>query len=311
MRIVEDALKQPLVEQTSVALGFFDGVHKAHQTVIGFAVEAAEEKGLVPAVFTFKTTTSQPKSKSGYKYILTERLKYEMLKRCGTELAAVMDFEEVEEYSAEDFILEILAKKLNAKAVSFGYDFRFGKNAAGDADLLKALCERAGIYFYLVGAVSDGRRPISSTRIREYLQDGKIAEANRLLGYSYCFDGEVIKGEKIGSKIGFPTINQRFEPQCVVPKHGVYISEIALGNEVYLGVTNIGVKPTVNDENQNDGESHKTCAETHILGFKGDLYGKNIVVSLKAFLRPEQKFENLDKLKEQIQKDIDIAKSLK
>lgn len=221
-----------------------------------------------------------------------------MLEQLGAEYVYSPDFTQFREYSAERFVKEVLCERLKARYVVCGTDFRFGKGASGDTQVLKRLGLECGITVITVPAVSEENgRKISSTHIRELISDGNISAANKLLGYGYFFRLPVISGNRIGRTIDFPTINQRLESERALPKFGVYASEIQIGDKLYHGVTNIGVKPTVSD-------SCDVLAETYIIGFDGDLYGENVKLSLIDFIRPEVKFGSIEELKEQIKIDV-------
>ncbi len=197
--------------------------------------------------------------------------------------------------SPEDFVIKFIIGQMRAKVVVCGEDFRFGKKAAGNVDLLKELCSQYGVEVRLVSpVVLDGDR-ISSTRIRGYIKQGNMPLAWRMMGrpYSLCFP--VVSGNKIGRTIQFPTINQIYPDHFAVPRFGVYVSVTEVDGVLYPSVTNVGVKPTVG--------SDRPLAETFILNFSGNLYGKKVRVNLCHFIRPEKKFESLDELRVQIARD--------
>ncbi|MGN0552521.1 MAG: bifunctional riboflavin kinase/FAD synthetase [Oscillospiraceae bacterium] len=283
---------------TAVAAGLFDGVHLGHRAVIEKATSIAREHtDISAAVFTFDTATVTSKG-DGLGCILNREDKLSMLEQLGAEYVYSPDFTQFREYSAERFVKEVLCERLKARYVVCGTDFRFGKGASGDTQALKRLGLECGITVITVPAVSEENgRKISSTHIRELISDGNISAANKLLGYDYFFRLPVISGNRIGRTIDFPTINQRLESERALPKFGVYASEIQIGDKLYHGVTNIGVKPTVSD-------SRDVLAETYIIGFDGDLYGENVKLSLVDFIRPEVKFGSIEELKEQIKIDV-------
>lgn len=276
-------------------------MHLGHRAVIEKAASIARENtDISAAVFTFDTATVTSKG-DGLGCILNREDKLSMLGKLGAEYVYSPDFTEFREYSAERFVKEVLCERLKAKYVVCGTDFRFGKSASGDTKALKKLGEECGITLITVPPVSEENgRKISSTHIRELISDGRICEANKLLGYDYFFRLPVISGNKLGRTIDFPTINQRLESERALPKFGVYASIIQIEDKLYHGVTNIGVKPTVSD-------SRDVLAETYIIGFDGDLYGENVKLSLVRFIRPEVKFGGIDELKAQIKKDVMTA----
>jgi riboflavin kinase / FMN adenylyltransferase len=287
---------EPMEREISVALGLFDGVHQGHRSVIAQAVEGAGEE-LLPVVLSFRTQHAIPASKKGYSTIITDTVKQSILTGLGVRLLIEPDFLDIKDYTAEVFVREILINRLRAKQIVCGYDYRFGKGAAGSVELLQALGAQYGAEVTVMPPLLDGGEPVSSTRIRRCIEQGEIEQANRLLGYDYCFDFPVIDGAKLGRTIGVPTINQMFKPEFLIPKFGVYASYMTIGHRKYWGVTNVGIKPTVHN-------TSFPLAETHIIGFSGDLYKKRIKVHLVEYLRSEQRFSGIPELKKAIQENI-------
>lgn len=284
-------------ERTAVALGLFDGVHLGHRAVLKLAAEQ-KKNGYVPIAFTFSPDTiTVRKSKSGYIYGSNE--KTELIKGCGIENVMSWDFDSLKNMKGDEFAKNILADKLNAAFVCCGNNFRFGKGAFCGAAELKSFGERFGFEVRTADDVVYEREIVSSTAIRNALLDGNAVKANRLLGNPYTIEKEAVHGAHLGSTIGFPTINQLFGEGQLVPKYGVYASEVYI-NGRYRAVTNIGIKPTVS-------YGGRPLAETHILDFSGDLYGKTISVRLRDFIRSERKFSSVDELKSQIAEDVRAA----
>lgn len=286
-------------EKTAVALGYFDGLHLGH---IGVISAALSQHTMKPAVFTFNCDTTLPKFKLPEDIISFEN-KCELMQRVGVEYLFAPDFAEVCTLPAVEFVSEILVKRLNAGFACCGTSFRFGKGGSGDPGRLREIGAEYGIAVEIVADICDNGVPISSTHIRELIRRGEVAEANRLLGYDLWYRLPVIHGNHIGRSLSFPTINQIIPETNIIPKYGAYKSFVSIGGRNYRGVTNIGVKPTV--ENRGDGSG--AVMETHIIGFDGDLYGERISVSLVDFLRPELKFSSLDELKKQIAADMEKA----
>ncbi len=287
-------------EKTAVALGYFDGLHLGH---IGVISAALGQEPLKPAVFTFNCDTTLPKFQEPEDIISFENKK-ELFEKIGVEYLYAPDFAEVCGFSDEEFITEILVKKLNAGYACCGSNFRFGKNGMGTPEGLREIGEKYGITAETVPDICHNGVMISSTHIRELIREGKITEANELLGYELWYKLEVIHGNEIGKKLlNYPTINQIIPHTNVIPKHGVYKSYVEVQGRNYKGVTNIGVKPTI--KNRRDGNG--VVMETHIIGFDGNLYGKKISVSLVSFIRPEMKFSDLNGLKAQITADLKAA----
>lgn len=278
--------------RSSVALGIFDGVHRGHRAVIGRAVGIARESGFAPAVCTFQTATVTTKG-ADYRPIYSDETKCALL---GQERAAYVympDFALIRDMSAENFVRDILVEKMNAGAVVCGRDFRFGKNASCGTDGLDKICKGLGIALTVVEDVSDNGVRISSAEIRNLIRAGRISDTNRLLGHDYAVVGEVISGNHFGRQMNFPTANQTMRADTVLPKFGVYASYAEIDGKIYRGVTNIGVKPTVDF-------SGTPLSETHFPSYSGDLYGRRLTVRLVEFIRPEKRFDSTQTLKNQI-----------
>lgn len=283
-----------LQQNTSVALGLFDGLHRGHQQVIQKA--ASYQKDLLPAVFSFDYDNSSLITKPDFKRLLSPTLKIRLLQKMGVQLFIHPPFSSIRELSASRFLEDILVKSLSAKAIFCGYDYRFGKNAEGDTDMLRSFCAAHGIHCEVAPALTEGGTPISSTRIRACIREGKMEAAQKMLGYAYTIDFPVSQGQKLGRRLGFPTINQPYPKDSLLPRFGVYAAWAEIDGKRYMGVANIGVKPTV-------GAHNVPAAETYVIGYEGELYGKQVPLSLVHFVRPEQKFNSVEELKSQISRD--------
>ncbi|MDO4379261.1 MAG: riboflavin biosynthesis protein RibF [Clostridia bacterium] len=283
-----------------LALGNFDGIHKGHRAVLEKALFEAEKRGLVPAVLLFDEHPKKVLFGEAPPSIITESDKREQLSKMGFSIVTA-SFSEIQNLSAAEFITKIYCS-LNVRAISCGYNYRFGKDAQGDTSLLKTECEKLGISLFVAPETIFEGEAISSTRIRNALQNGEIKNANAMLGreFSYCI--EVVSGDRRGRLLGFPTINQFFPPNFVKLRKGVYASKVELSHRWYPAVTNIGTRPTV------DGESFRS--ETCILGFSGDLYGAEVEVFLLDFLRDETKFDSVETLTDAISRDAKKAREI-
>jgi len=283
--------------RTAVALGLFDGVHLGHRAVINAAL-AQKKNGLSSLVFTFEPDCVLRKAGGTQGYIYTKTEKEILLcEQIGVDEIVSPPFERLCCLSGEEFADEILCRQLRAAHVCCGNDFRFGKNAACGAKELMDFGKRFGFEVEVISPVEYGGSIVSSSRVRELLLKGDITLANELLGFNYFINAEVSNGNHIGRTINFPTINQEFSDGQLIPKFGVYSTLTNVGGKVMPSVTNVGVKPTIEGV-------RRPLAETHIIGYNGDLYGKNADVCFKSFIRPEIKFASLDELKAQINKDI-------
>jgi len=295
MTVNPNAPRQPV----AAALGNFDGLHIGHAAVIEAAVRQ-KDRGFTPVVLKFREHPMRYFAPGERGLILTDEEDERRIEAMGADVH-YMDFTAVRDMSPERFVDEILRDSLGVRFVSCGYNYRFGKNAAGDADTLKTLCEKRNIEVRVCGRVDCNGVPVSSTAIREALKNGDIPTANGMLGfaYSYCF--EVVHGDARGRTLGAPTANQFFPPEVLTPKYGVYASAAEWNGKQYPAVTNIGLRPTVG------GDSPRS--ETHILGFDGDLYGEYLRVAPIRYLRGERRFDSLAELSAQIA--ADAAESLR
>ncbi|MCL2696832.1 MAG: bifunctional riboflavin kinase/FAD synthetase [Oscillospiraceae bacterium] len=274
---------------TCIALGCFDGVHLGHKEVINTALSLNQYE---PAVFTFKSRMTDN--------ITTDRTKHRLLTNLGVRHIFSYDFQKIRDLSPGQFVSEILLKNHNAEAVCCGWDFRFGRGAQGGADDLAKICKKHGVMTIIIPPLEIDGIPVSSTLIRRLIAEGGVEQVNSLLGHKFSYELRVVGGNMLGRTIGFPTINQNMPKNCVVPRFGVYKSRVIIKNEIYDGITNIGVKPTA-------GENGNIMIETHIIGYDGDLYGRIIRVCLMKFIRPEKKFNDFTELAAQIEKDIEVS----
>lgn len=286
-----------MTERTSVALGSFDGLHMGHLNVLQSALSSAED-GLLPYVLLFDAHPQKVLRGTTPPMLMTTAHRDRLLCEMGFR-TMVVSFAEIHTMEPETFVRQVLVDSLHAGAVSCGYNYRFGKNGMGDAETLRTLCEKYNIALTVCDAVRFEGEPVSSTRIRKAIENGEMDKANEMLGRTFCYDGEVLHGNARGRQLGFPTINQALPQDFVVPKFGVYASNVTVDGTVYNGITNIGVRPTIDDA--------KIVCETNILDFSGDLYGRNLTVLLTKFVRPERKFANLEEVFEQVRKDIVTA----
>ena len=297
MRVISNIEMYDEKVNTSIALGTFDGVHLAHTAVIKEAVNSQ----YTPAVFTFSQSPSGVINGEKVYSIVTKETKQKLIKELGVELFISPSFLDYKDMSAEDFV-KMLVFSLNAKKITCGFNFRFGAGAKGNPKLLKELCKKYGVELKVIAPVIIGDEPVSSTRIRKYIQNGELSHARELLGHDFSYELEVSQGNHLGREWEIPTINQAFPNNFIIPKFGVYASKTVIDSKEYKSITNIGIKPTVGSDN--------VCSETNIFDFDGDLYGKTAEVVLKFFIRPERKFEDIEELKRAIHKDISYVKDM-
>lgn len=290
-----------LPEQTVLCLGNFDGVHLGHRALIASARATRDRDfpNAVCAVFCFRELSSDLLSDDPPEHLTTEKERATLFFEAGAEAMILADFASVRDLSPAQFIHEILKSRCGCVAAVCGFNYRFGKGAVGTAETLRDLF---GASVTVCNAVTDSDEPVSATRIRACLKAGRAEDAARMLGRPYAISGVVKHGKALGRKLGFPTVNQSFPPQSLVPRHGVYVTDCTVDGKQYRGVTNVGVHPTVDDPN-----APANC-ETYLLDYHGgDLYGKTVRVAFLTFLRPEMTFSSVDELQKQIARDAEIA----
>ena len=286
---------------SSVALGYFDGVHMGHRAVIESCVSQAG----CPVVLTFAQSPAAALGRDVPPALTDNARKAELIGDIGVSDLIFADFAGIRDMSAEAFVKDILRGRLRAKTVCCGYNYRFGRSGSGDTALLAELCAREGIGVNVVEPVYVDGAAVSSTAIREMLGSGDVSSANRLLGYRYSVRGAVGSGNHLGRAMGFPTVNLPIAEGLCVPAFGVYASYVTAGGREYIGATNIGVHPTV-------GAAQTPLCESFILDYEGGgLYGDEIVCELERFIRPEKRFGSAEELSEQVKKDIAEIRSRK
>ena len=290
-------------EDCCVALGNFDGVHKGHQQLIGKAVRAAKRHGLKSAVFTF---SNHPKSMLGdgreVKNIIYQEEKTALIEKLGVDYLFNIEFtREIQTMTPEAFIGELLAGRLRAKEIFCGFNYRFGYKAAGNVRLLREEGKKHGLRVNVIEPVIIDGEVVSSTLIRGLIRSGDVDECARFLGRNYDIGGEVVVGNRLGKKLGFPTSNIMIDESMVTPPNGVYITYCIYNGIKYPSVTNVGVKPTVG--------VYKKNMETHIFNFDRELYGKYIKIEFLKMTRDEVKFDNVEELSAQIARDCEEAKA--
>jgi riboflavin kinase/FMN adenylyltransferase len=306
LRLPDDpAPSAPPVDPCVLVVGNFDGVHRGHQAVLVEAVQVAESRGLMPAVLTFDPHPAAIVGVGAPPALTTLERRAELMGALGVERVLVRPFDaSFAAWQAERFARELIAGVLRAQVVVVGQNFRFGAKRAGDLDLLRSLGAELGFEVLVHSIASDAHGPFSSTRARDAIAAGDLAEAESVLGRPHELSGPVVHGDERGRTINFPTANIDPVPE-MLPPDGVYavrVDEIddGVASPLAGGVTNIGVRPTVGDG--------KRTVETFVLGFSGDLYGAALRLHLIARLREEKKFASLDELKVQIIQDCAEAR---
>lgn len=282
------------LDSTSVTLGKFDGIHLGHRKLIE---EVKKSEGLKSVLFTFDLNPLNLFSEKEIKLIYTNEERKNLLLHSGLDFLIDYPFsKEMADMKPEIFIEEVIFKKLGAKKIIVGTDFRFGKDREGDIQLLEKRKKDYGYELLAIDKLMKDGMEISSTYARKLLKNGEIIFVNELLGRPYHILETVIHGRNLGHTIGMPTINQKPDKTKLLPPFGVYASITEIEGKKYKGITNIGVKPTI-------GESF-TGVETWLFDFNKDVYGKTAKVCLYDFIRAEMKFSNLEELKNQVNLDV-------
>lgn len=277
-----------------VCLGRFDGLHLGHKSLLYKGLEIKNNASVSCKLSIFCFQKSEAISRLDSIYTFRETI-YKLKDEPVDNVIVASECKEFFEISKEDF-LNILLKNFKPITLVCGEDYRFGHNKEGNVDYLKTFCYKHNINLVVVPTYKINGEKVSTSKIKEYLRQGNIPMATRLLGESYFIQGTVVKGRGDGHKIGYPTCNINIPPEKTPVKEGVYASFILLDGQLYPSVTNYGCAPTF-------GSTLKTV-ETHILSFNGDLYGKEITVILKRYLRENIKFDNVKQLQNQLEKDI-------
>lgn len=282
------------MKKTVCALGFFDGVHEAHSFILSECVRHAQRFGLKSLALTFEKSPAEYFGKK-IKYLTSLSQKEELMKNVGIDEVVVLECnEQTLSLTPEQFVDEILVKRLNVSALFCGFNYTFGKNAVGNTELLKELCAKRNIEVFVTPCMTDYGVTVSSSEIRAALARGDIELANKLLNRPFEVRGIVSEGKRLGRTLDFPTANIYPHNLPDLP-YGVYATKTRINQTEYVSVTNVGVNPTVNDANLR--------IETFIIDFDGDIYQENIAIKFFKFLREEKAFSSLEELKKQIATD--------
>lgn len=292
-----------ILRGTVLTLGVFDGLHLGHQAIMKTVVERAEKIGAVPTAITFDPhprAVLYPENAPPLLQTLDQRLaNFEFL---GIKQTIVIRFDkEFASQDAEIFLKETVHERLQAREVYLGKGFAFGKNRGGNIELLRRLSKDCGFFADEVSEVTLRGQRISSSKIRELLSAGKVNLARRMLGRPYGVEGQIVRGFRRGRTIGFPTANLKPHNR-VIPKFGVYATANLINNVWRKSITNVGIRPTFDDDKQ-------PSVESYIFDFAGDLYGDVLRVRFLHRIRDEMKFKGIEELKAQIARDTEIARN--
>ena len=302
MIIINKDLKDIQNSNNYIALGSFDGLHLGHLSLIYKVVEIAKKNNGRSMVFTFK---NHPKTllnkKDVPKLLMDNSRKVEILRTHKVDIVCFQEFDyEFMKMTPEEFV-KFLVLKYNVKGFVVGFNYKFGYKNLGNVELLHKLKSEYGYDLYVMEPCTYKAHVISSTRIRKSLEAGDVFEASKMLSLPYTLNGEVIHGMKLGRTIGFPTANLKFNRNFILPKVGVYYTNINVNNNLYKGITSVGNNPTV--------EGKDLTIETYILDFNDDIYGEKIDISFIKKIRDMKKFHNVEELKSQLEKDKAFAQN--
>lgn len=289
-------------KKSIVTIGTFDGVHIGHKKILEKIIHSAKVLDCESVVLTFFPHPRMILQENSFvKLLNTMEEKIVLLQKIGIDNLIIHPFDkEFSQLTAEEFVKKILVDQFQIQKIIIGYDHRFGKNRTADINDLILFGEKYGFEVEQISAQEIDDIAISSTKIRTAIADGTIALANEYLGYNYFFTGIVVKGKQLGRTIGFPTANIHIkEDYKLIPKNGVYLVKSIFNEKRIYGIMNIGMRPTVNGENQ--------TIEVHFIDFDQNLYDQEITIEVLEFIRDEHKFDSIEALKNQIQKDKDFC----
>lgn len=301
MKVIFDP-EEPFKFSTSATIGIFDGVHVGHKKIISLVRKDAKEKKLTSCIITFHPHPQKVLRGADIPLIVPLKERFRLLEKEDVEVTVCYNFtKEFAAISAEDFVKDLLVRKLNVKSIFVGPDFLFGRKRGGNIELLEDMGRTYKFETRMVEPVVLDGEVVSSTAIRVLIEDGMVEKAARFLGDYFSIYGRIKEGEKRGRRLGFPTANLDTDSEIFL-KRGVYVTWACLEGERFKSITNVGLRPTFG-ENQ-------LLIETHIIDFKGDVYGRTVRIEFVERLRDEKRFESVDALVTQISKDVEGAKEI-
>ena len=304
MTLIEEFQALNIRDGSIVAIGVFDGLHIGHLTLLKRLGEESIRLHLEPVVMTFRNHPNSVLRRNFVtRYLISVEERIDRIKRLGLENIVPVDFDaELSKLKVESFV-NLLIKTIKMKVLVVGPDFVVGHNREGTISVLKKLGRKLGFSVMVIPQIFDSNEKIvSSTAIREAISCGTMERASLMLGYNYSMHGKIVRGAGIGKELGFPTANIEVSDQILVPRDGIYATFATLANSKYMSVTSIGNRPTFED----NGHS----VETFILGLQSDIYGSILKLEFVSWLRDQVKYVNIEDLKDQIDKDVQIAKKI-
>ena len=288
-------------DKSAVTLGKFDGLHRGHQKLINKVIQLNKEMNVRSIVFAFDMNPLFQKKGLKREGIMTNEERRRRLENRVDTLVECPFTDSISSMEAETFIKQVLIDILHAEYIVVGSDFRFGHNKRGDVDMLSRFADIYDYKLFVVEKELYKEREISSTYIREELKKGNMKTANDMLGYPYTITGKVEYGHQLGRRLGFPTMNVHPADEKILPPNGVYIDSVKVDGIWYNGIGNVGVKPTVTNDN-------RMLIESFLFDYNGNAYNKQVEIHLFEFCRPEKKFESVEAMKNQVNSDITDAK---
>jgi riboflavin kinase / FMN adenylyltransferase len=298
-------ITQLQLNRSWATVGAFDGVHRGHQELIRNLVEKAHQDHAPAVIITFHPHPAVYFKRVPLNYSLTSPDEREaLLKSVGVDYVVTLNFDStLANLTALNF-MELLKENIGIDHLLIGFNFALGRDRSGDLDSLQQMGQYLGYKVEVIQPIKVDGEVISSSQIRNLLQEGQIKQANAMLGHPYMLEGPVVHGEHRGNKLGFPTANLDLAPDRLLPARGVYACRGLVKGQTYLAVTNIGIRPTF----ANPLETPRV--EPHLLDFKGNLYGEQLKIELIEYLRPEQTFANSDDLITQVNRDIEETREM-
>src|SRR5512132_3502144 len=299
-----DDPRPPWLVHPVLALGNFDGLHRGHLKIIERVRRGAAEHGGTPMAMTFDPHPSRVvRPDKAPPLLMTKEQRLEALEHAGIAAVAVVRFtHELSQWDPETFVRTVLAEWLRVSEVWVGANFLFGHDRSGNFSTLRTLGQRYGFRADKIDPVRYKEFVVSSTRVRRLVAEGRMDEAGALLGHQFYVDGRVVAGKRRGRELGFPTANLETDNE-LLPPNGVYATMTTIDGIVHPSITNVGLRPTF-------GDTTKTMIEAYVLGFHGDLYGRQVRLGFVQRLRDERKFEDVDALRAQIEADVRRAERL-
>ena len=283
---------------TAVTVGKFDGIHQGHEALVSLITKQPELKSVM---VTFSKSPKQVLFDHDLKFIVTEEERNAILEKQGIDILLVLPFDDTLMHQSPGDFIRMLTGRIHMRYMAVGSDFTFGYKGAGNATLLEKLSTDLGFRLEVIKKIQEDGADISSTRIRELIKKGDVAEASRLLGRPYFIYGPIVHGKHIGTGMGIPTINLVPPEKKLLPPFGVYITTVDIDGRIYHGVTNVGNNPTISDGNS-------VTVETNLLDVNTNLYDEKATVTFYEFVRPEKKFSSIEELKAEIKKNIRQAR---